>query len=925
MRKTLVFFILIPFFVPAISQIASISDYIVPQAVTHRTLLFKTTDKGISKPLEWGLDMAWLDEANIRRGIAFMGAGNVDIIRSSFTPTDSLVNGDLRPNELIMLNNRINMLSNFGPDTKVVLNCDHPSVHAWYLGNASRWAQLIDVTTRRHQNAGRKVVSVSPFNEPDYGWGQYTGSNGQSDFLKIATELRANPRFDSIRISGGNTLNCDQALGWYNYLKSKINEGNTHQLAGSFNNFANFFTTVRANGHHATADECHNVMEPMVGAEYGLQTAIWWGTAEYARGEFVKASNGTRLAYAEHRPNWTAASVYRSPDGKIQAFGGTSERQAVTTSYRFVSKDKSVYFDGVGPAREYTMTLPGGTGYQNGQTNAERVVNITWGDDIQPEINGRYIIVNRMSLKAIEVVGGSTMNNVALWQKSYKAYTYQQWNIAPVDSRIGGDYSYYSIVSVNSGKYAENPNFSLTSGNTMTQYEETKSGNQHWILEYAGDGWFYIRNRFSAKYMQVASPYVTEGAYIQQADKNGNNNQMWRLIPVGSAIELQAPVAPANLTATNNSVSVLLNWTANTEADLKGYTILRRDSVNGLFNTIARNVTSNSFVDNSVIAGNEYSYAIRATDNSLNQSPLSNVVTVNPITKNVLVARLKLEGNSKDSTVHLNHGVVSGNIAYAAGRIGTAALLNGSNSFIQLPYTCANSKEITISTWVNWYGTTTWQRIFDFGNGENEYMFLTPKSGSGTLRFAIKNNGTEMTLDAPSALASRTWTHIAVTMSISEVRLYVNGALVAQSANINIRPSDFMPVLNYIGRSQFADPLFSGYIDEFSIYNYALSSADILQLAVGNTIDNIASVQSGSDLTVWPVPASKILFVKSNLFQSADATLTIIDLDGKIVFNSTVNTAFETGVDVQWLKPGIYTLKLSTENYSAVKRIIIQH
>ena len=137
---------------------------------------------------------------------------------------------------------------------------------------------------------------------------------------------------------GGNTLNSDQALPWYNYLKDQLDEGNTHQLAGSFDNFAQFFTTVREDGKHATGDEMHNVMEAMVGLEYGMQTGIWWGWAEYTRGEFCKASHGERLAYAEHRPNWTAASVYRAPDGKVQAFGGTSERQAVTTSYRFLSK-----------------------------------------------------------------------------------------------------------------------------------------------------------------------------------------------------------------------------------------------------------------------------------------------------------------------------------------------------------------------------------------------------------------------------------------------------------------------------------------------------------------------------------------------------------------------------------------------------------
>jgi hypothetical protein len=163
-------------------------------------------------------------------------------------------------------------------------------------------------------------------------------------------------------------------------------------------------------------------MEAMVGVEYGMQTGIWWGTAEYARGEFVKASrNGKRLAYAEHRPNWTSAAVYRNEEGKLQAFGGTSERQAATTSYRFLSKDKSVFFDGYGPQREYVMTLPGGTGYQQGQTNAERVVNISWGDDIQPVIDGTYVLVNRNSQKVMEVTNASTQTGANVRQNNYRA------------------------------------------------------------------------------------------------------------------------------------------------------------------------------------------------------------------------------------------------------------------------------------------------------------------------------------------------------------------------------------------------------------------------------------------------------------------------------------------------------------------------
>lgn len=90
-----------------------------------------------------------------------------------------------------------------------------------------------------HQEAGRRVVSISPFNEPDYGWGQ--GDIG--DFYNIAAELRKNARFDSIRISGGNTLNCDQALSWYNILQSRLDEGTHTSLPEVLTTMQPFFST----------------------------------------------------------------------------------------------------------------------------------------------------------------------------------------------------------------------------------------------------------------------------------------------------------------------------------------------------------------------------------------------------------------------------------------------------------------------------------------------------------------------------------------------------------------------------------------------------------------------------------------------------------------------------------------------------------
>ena len=383
------------------AQTNAASDQITAQPAADRIVPFRLSEQGVVRPVEWGLDTAWEDEGNIRRGQGFMET--VDIVRVSFRPTDPIVDGDLGADQKEHIQTRLGLLGFVSPKPKLAINSDHPKIDDSYKGNAQAWAQMMDLHTRYFQDAGYEVISVAPFNEPDY---TYTGQGTREDFYKIAVELRANPRFKNIRICGGNTLNCDEALPWYNYLKEQLDEGNTHQLAGEFNGYAAFYETVRKDGKMAMNDEMHNVMEAMVGLEYGLQTGIWWGSAEYARGEFCKISRGgERLAYTEHRPNWTAASVYRSKDGsKVQAFGGVSERQAKTTTYRFVSQEKDVFYDGYGPQREFYLEMPGGNSYQDDeQRNAERVVNITWGEDIQPVIDGQYVLINRSTQRAVEI------------------------------------------------------------------------------------------------------------------------------------------------------------------------------------------------------------------------------------------------------------------------------------------------------------------------------------------------------------------------------------------------------------------------------------------------------------------------------------------------------------------------------------------
>ncbi|RCW45452.1 LamG-like jellyroll fold domain-containing protein [Paenibacillus prosopidis] len=197
------------------------------------------------------------------------------------------------------------------------------------------------------------------------------------------------------------------------------------------------------------------------------------------------------------------------------------------------------------------------------------------------------------------------------------------------------------------------------------------------------------------------------------------------------------------------------------------------------------------------------------------------------------------EGNA-DNSLGTSHGTVDGTPVYTEGKVGQAFNMSG-DDYATLPasHIMSTYNEITFATWVYWRGGSNWQRIFDFGNNTNQYMFLTPSSGNNTLRFAIKNGGGEQMVQT-SQLAANQWVHVAVTLGNGTAQLYVNGEQKATVNGFTIKPSDFKPSKNYIGKSQWPDPLYNGLVDEFRIYNHVLTVEEI-QAVVNNTakwIDN---------------------------------------------------------------------------------------
>ena len=213
-----------------------------PMVNNSVALPYRISDEGTKLPdITWGLDLAWRSEGNVQRGVNFAGKELIDIVRLSFqTINTEALNGSLTKAQKDTLNLRINIVKKHVPNATINLNSDQQNgqidiVTNWYRSSnsatqATRWAELIALSKRYVESKGLKVTSVSPFNEPDYTpWHQGTQADQTAICKKLREDEEYKEEFKDILLCGGNTLNNDRALEWYNASKKYLDEGNTHQ------------------------------------------------------------------------------------------------------------------------------------------------------------------------------------------------------------------------------------------------------------------------------------------------------------------------------------------------------------------------------------------------------------------------------------------------------------------------------------------------------------------------------------------------------------------------------------------------------------------------------------------------------------------------------------------------------------------------
>lgn len=146
---------------------------------------------------------------------------------------------------------------------------------------------------------------------------------------------------------------------------------------------------------------------------------------------------------------------------------------------------------------------------------------------------------------------------------------------------------------------------------------------------------------------------------------------------------------------------------------------------------------------------------------------------------------------------------------------------------------------VTISMWVKLSTDTGYQRIWDFGTGTSEYMYLLSDGGNEGFKgysAAISKTGWSNEKGVSKYTDENTngnidknrWVLTTVVMDGSRMSLYENGKQVKQTVDTNITVKDLgNTTKNFIGLGQFDNPPTKGQFAEVKIYNKALTAEQI--------------------------------------------------------------------------------------------------
>ena len=213
-----------------------------------------------------------------------------------------------------------------------------------------------------------------------------------------------------------------------------------------------------------------------------------------------------------------------------------------------------------------------------------------------------------------------------------------------------------------------------------------------------------------------------------------------------------------------------------------------------------------------------------------------------------LLAHYEFKDGGKDSSGNGNDATIGAGVTVENGYASLPGGDKDSSAFITLPEGMFDNQDtLTISMWVrdndpreNWLGA------FFFGsktsnNKPTNYYYFTPSEHDYHTMKSVFTDSVNADNPGSTEVGIRqtvntdayhgVWTHYATVLAPGSMVCYIDGEEVG-NVELKRTVSDFGTELqSYIGKSNYADPLYQGDFMDFRVYRDALNQAQIRQLA----------------------------------------------------------------------------------------------
>jgi sialidase-1 len=187
-----------------------------------------------------------------------------------------------------------------------------------------------------------------------------------------------------------------------------------------------------------------------------------------------------------------------------------------------------------------------------------------------------------------------------------------------------------------------------------------------------------------------------------------------------------------------------------------------------------------------------------------------------------------------------NDARLRGGATLGTGRFDEAVTLDGVDDYVHVPFAeslAIGASEFTAMAWIR-YGVSTADQaiLWAYNQGDYAQVWLRAEPNSKRIRGFIQSGSGTASVASAGAYADNVWHHVALQRAAGQLRLWVDGVMVASSAAPSGSISPNRPFKMYAGQRMDGTQRFRGQLDEVRIYRRALSGAEIGDIRARNAV-----------------------------------------------------------------------------------------